>query len=286
MVINELDMEDYLKGVLPFEIGHHNREKLEALKAQAVAARTYTFKRLLSLPAERSFDLYNDVRDQVYKGQTGEYLLADRAIRETKGIVAVYGDSLTECYYSSTCGGVTSNISEVWPDKPDKPYLVSVSDKDANGHFCSGSKYFTWQQEWSNEQLNTIIKTYLPQVDTTIKSCGKFKKLQVLKRGRCNRVTELLIVTESGSYKIGGDKIRWVLRRPEAGNPILFSAWFTLTQKRESGGKIIYRASGNGWGHGVGLCQVGALKMAERGYTYEQILKHYYKGIKLIRWKY
>ena len=285
MVINELDIEDYLKGVLPLEIGIHGRENLEALKAQAVTARTYTIKRLLDRPREMLFDVYSDVSDQVYRGRSGEYLMACRAIRDTKGIVAVYGDSLANCYYSSTCGGKTANIEEVWL-KTYQPYLRSVEDKDEKDYFCRKSKYFNWTLEWSYNELNSIIKKFLPLVDASAGKCGNLKNIKIVERTSSGRVARLRIKTEKGTYIVKGDKVRWVLRRNENNYPILYSSFFKISSKPLIGKTRKYVATGHGWGHGVGMCQMGALGMSEKGYTCEAILKHYYKGIKLVRLNY
>jgi len=280
-----LNIDDYLMGVVPFEIGHHGREKLEAIKAQAIAARTYTFKRMLNPASERPFDVFSDVRDQVYKGQSGEYLLVERAVRETRGIVVLCKDTLIEGYYSSTCGGKTSTVNEVWTGKPEYSYLRTIKDRDKDSAFCCASRYMNWKVEWTYSDLNRIVQKNLPLIDSGAKYCGKLKGLKVLDRTTSGRVARLGIKTAKGSFVVYGDKIRWVLRRPEKGNPILYSAWFDLKKPRL--GRIgKFTAVGHGWGHGVGMCQMGALGMAARGYTYEQILKHYYSGIELVKWEY
>ncbi len=286
LVINELGIEDYLMGVLPFEIGKQNRTRLEALKAQAVAARTYTFRRLQAIADTRPFDVFCDVTDQVYKGLSGEYLMAERAVRETWGVVALFGDSLAECYYFSTCGGKTATMAEVWPEKSNLAYLQSIDDQDSLGFMCKKSKYFNWIQEWSYSQLNPIIRKYLPLLDPSARSCGDLKNLEITKRTRDGRVAELAVKTTTGTYIVRGDKVRWLLRRPEAGNPILYSAWFDLDLGLHLGRPKKIQAKGHGWGHGVGLCQVGALEMADRGYPYENIISHYYRGIRLAKWQY
>lgn len=285
-VINEVEVEDYLMGVLPFEIGRQGRTKLEALKAQAVAARTYTFRRLQVIADTRPFDVFADVTDQVYKGRSGEYLMAERAVRETKGVVATFADSLAECYYSSTCGGKTATMKEVWKDKPDIAYLHSVEDRDSLGFMCERSKYFNWSHQWTYAQLNPIIRKFLPQVDSSARNCGDLKDLEISKRTSDGRISELIIKTTKGSFRVFGDRVRWVLRRSDASNPILYSAWFDLDLGLHVGKPKTITVKGRGWGHGVGMCQVGALEMAARGYLYEAILSHYYPGIRLVRWTY
>lgn len=281
-VINTLDIEDYLRGVVPFEIGRHKSDVLEALKTQAVAARTYTVKRVLETKKEnRPFDVYADIKDQVYKGISGEYLFSDRAIKETVGVTVFYKGNLTECYYSSTCGGRTSNIGEVWRDKPKRKYLSSVSDRGPKGDFCKSSKYHRWSYEWTYDDLNRMIKTYLPKELPEARNCGNLKKIKILKRTTSGRIAKLMIKTENGKYYVRGDRVRWVLRRKENEGLILYSANFEIEEEPQVGKSLRYTAKGKGWGHGVGMCQVGALGMARQGYKYEQILKHYYKGVEL-----
>jgi len=286
LVINEVDVEGYLMGVLPFEIGKQGRTKLEALKAQAVAARTYTFRRLQVIGDTRPFDVFCDVTDQVYKGRSGEYLLAERAVRETRGVVATFADSLAECYYFSTCGGRTATMKEVWQDKPDIAYLHGVDDQDSLGFMCARSRYFNWKNEWSYAQLNPIIRKFLPLVDSSARNCGDLKDMEISKRTSDGRVAELTIKTTKGTYRVFGDRVRWVLRRSDVGNPILFSSWFDLDLGLHLGKPKTITVKGHGWGHGVGMCQVGALEMSERGYPYEDILTHYYPGTRLVRWSY
>ncbi len=287
-IVNKLNIEEYLKGVLPHELGNLDRSKLEALKAQAIVARTYAIKRIKgSREKNRYFDVYSDVYDQVYRGRQDEYLLACRAIKETKGMLVTHSDTLCNCFYHSTCGGKTANINEVWPNQPATPYLVSIIDKNKAGdNYCKNSKYSSWKQKWTYKELNTIIKKYLPKIDTSIKKCGNLKSLKIKKRTSSGRVKELQIKTTTGKYIVYGDKIRWVLRRNNANHSILFSTSFTLKKEKLFGKPKQIIAIGKGWGHGVGMCQVGAIEMANRGFKFTDIIKHYYKNSKIIRWKY
>ena len=158
-VVNYCNVEDYLRGVVPLEIGRRTAEEIEAVKAQAVAARTYTYKKILT-KINYPFDLVATVADQVYGGVNVEYPLSDRAIQMTKGIVLAHGDSLIFAYYHSTCGGITANIQDVWNKGP-APYLRSIKDVDKNGEaYCSISKYFTWQESWKTSTLASIIWRY------------------------------------------------------------------------------------------------------------------------------
>jgi len=128
-VINELPVEEYLRGVVPREMGPGEYGQIEALKAQTVAARTYTLKNLGEFQAE-GYDICATPRCQVYGGMSVEHPLTDRAIAETAGEVLVWNEELVEALYSSTCGGHTENVSLIFPQK-DAPYLKGVSCLEA-----------------------------------------------------------------------------------------------------------------------------------------------------------
>lgn len=272
--VNVLGVEDYLRGVLPYELGNVNREGLEALKAQAIVARTYAYKRMLK-GANADFHLYCDVQDQVYKGVRGEYLMADRAVWETRGMAVVHGDTLALCYYFSTCGGRTASKHEVWGGDS-IPYLVSRPDTDGVGDaFCQASKYIAWTQEWTQPQLAGILKRNLRSAGVAdFPAFTGISALAVSQRASCGRARLLTIQTNRGPITVKGDKTRWALRPPGADDKILPSAWFTV---KAAGGKVT--AQGKGFGHGVGLCQMGALGRAKANQNFVQIIRAYYQGV-------
>ena len=136
-LINELDLEDYLRGVVPAEMGPALYPRLEALKAQAVAARTYTLRNLGGF-AEEGYDLCATPRCQVYAGFGGEHPLSDRAVAETAGQVLLAGDELVDARYSATCGGHTEDVSVVFPAE-NAPYLTGVPCIEAGGTAIEGS---------------------------------------------------------------------------------------------------------------------------------------------------
>ena len=148
-LINIVYVEDYLKGVVPLEIGPTPEEQAEAIKAQSVAARTYAISHLGQYGDENGYDLKADISDQVYGGVSVENQLVNKAVEATRGLVAVYNDRMINAYYHSTCGGTTDDIEDVW-DKDPAPYLVSGHDNDA----CKISKYFTWQERFTAGPYN------------------------------------------------------------------------------------------------------------------------------------
>ncbi len=273
-IINSVDVEEYLRGVVPLEIGKLGNNAIEALKSQAIAARTYTYQRI-GEQAQNYFDLYSTTADQVYGGANVEYREADLAVRLTKNLVLVYNDRIARAYYHSTCGGRTANIEDVWNNKPALPYLRSVSDFDSSGAaYCRGSKQFKWEERWTREKISQYVDKGLKILDPKRDFRGLVKDIRITSTFDCGRVRSCRISADKWTYECGGDIIRSVFRRPLAGDPILRSAKFSVTYRL---GMI--RLSGTGYGHGVGMCQCGTIARANCGQSFETILKAYYKGI-------
>ena len=277
--INYLDVESYLRGVVPLEIGRNrSAQESEALKAQAVAARTYTYKRIFQKMGE-PYDLVTTVADQVYNGVNAEAATCDDAIARTRDRILVYGDSLVMAYYHSTCGGITANVENVWESRPPTPYLVSIPDLDKDGTaYCAISPVFTWETVWKPSHLMPVVtkfsKTALGR-DKEIS--GSLRSVKVTSRFADGRIKECCFETSHGTDCVFGDKIRFVLRRSDAGNPILRSSKFEIVE--QSAKKIVLR--GKGFGHGIGMCQMGAIGRARAGQSHETILKAYYSGVSI-----
>jgi stage II sporulation protein D len=276
--INVLPLEEYLRGVVPLEMGRHDETRLEALKAQAVAARTYSVKRVLARTGE-AFDLYSSVQDQVYGGAAAEHPMSDRAIQETAGILLLHGDSLAHTYYHSTCGGTTASRHEMWGGAP-IPYLLSAPDTDSEGNaWCRASRYMAWTQEWDADVLTGIVRKNL--ADAGVRGAPPFKTIngfEVRSRYADGRVNQLEIRTDRGTILVRGDKTRWALRPAPGTGRILESARFDIEIRS---GRVV--AKGNGFGHGIGMCQMGALGRAQAGQTYAEILQAYYPGTDLAK---
>ncbi len=303
-LINNIELESYLQGVLPWEIGRPGKEALAALEAQAVAARTYTVSKLGSR-ASRGFDVVSTVMDQVYRGCRDEDAQCNRAIESTFGLVLQHGNKEINAYYSSCCGGTNSQIEEVWP-RGAVPYLRSHLDaaNSSSPAFCVKSRHFRWQEKWDVASLEKIIKKTLPQYvdymnDSMRKSWagtvfiprdstssayrpGRLLDLDVQERTSSGRIARLVIATTAGSYSVRGDRVRWVFPPADGKSAILRSAFFDIKLQRQGNSlqSIIFDGRGNG--HGLGMCQSGALEMARQGYSYKVILSHYYPGSKLV----
>jgi stage II sporulation protein D len=279
MVLNIVYVEDYLKGVVPAEIGKLRDEEIEALKAQAIAARTYSLSRLGQYESS-GYDLEASVVDQVYNGVEGEIPLVNEAIKDTKGRVLVYGKKLIHAYYHANCGGRTEYIERVW-DKPPESYLIPVDDND----FCSWAKNYNWEETWRKEDLERNLTLFLDSCEVLPPGgFGNLVDLVVKERSPSGRIELLDVVTDSGTYPIYRDKIRWALKRGSDHNLILPSTLFDLEIQRGFDNSIQWvTAKGHGNGHGVGMCQTGAIGMARKGYTYKEILAHYYPSAKIVK---
>lgn len=265
-VINVLPVEDYLKGVVPHEIGKLDSSMFEALKVQAVAARTYAYRHYDSRISQ-GFDVYATVKDQVYNGSSGESSLTNAAIDATKGLVLTYGGSLVEAYYHSTCGGYTEGV-ETWGLSP-VPYLQSQNDmKNADSAWCTGP-YSAWKKVYSEKELVAMFKRNFKESRAEGKSnFGGIQQIEIKSTFPGGRVAELEVLTDKGILTVRGDRIRWLFKE---GSKILFSSRFKI----EKNGKV-WILDGTGFGHGIGMCQMGTRERAKAGQSFDAILKAYY----------
>lgn len=280
--INRVDLEGYLLGVVPREIGSVGEELLEAAKAQAVAARTYA----VAHRGRRSvlgFDYYATVSDQVYGGMEAEHAPVSRAVRSTAGEILTYNGEPIEAYYHSTCAGQTAAIEEVWNSEP-LPYLVSVVDiNPATGEaFDRSSNRFSWTERWTKEQLEDILnETLADSLPAGVSSIGELQDLEILRVTESGRIAELRISTSAADFIVGKDRIRWIFLTPEGA--ALNSSKFELELTRDESGDLTEIAAvGGGWGHGIGMCQVGAMGRARAGQDYQTILSTYYPNTRLV----
>jgi stage II sporulation protein D len=301
-LVNNVELEDYLKGVVPWEIGRHDAGKFEALCAQAVAARTYTISHLGARKA-RGFDVFATVMDQVYKGAAEEDARCNEAIAATAPLVLRHGGREIEAYYSACCGGASAGVGEVWP-RSDLPYLQMRADGpgDDGEPWCASASTYHWRETWSVRELEKILQRTLPEYVEYMSQEGRarwaspsftprrggvsgrpgaLRDLELRDRTPGGRVAELAIVTAAGTYHVRGDRVRWVLT-PASGKPaILRSALFELELVRDGDRLREVAVRGRGFGHGIGLCQTGALGMAAAGKSWREILEHYYPGATL-----
>jgi stage II sporulation protein D len=276
LVVNVLPMDSYLRGVVPLEIGNRTSAEIAAVQAQAVAARTYAYKHL---NGSRAFDMYSTVQDQVYGGVDAEKPLSDTAITTTADLVVLYGGQPISTPYHSTCGGSTASVTEVWYDQPDQPYLRPVSDRipGSDKFYCDPSPRFSWTQSFDAAALRAVMEKYLVAYTKAPKGgVGKVRDVREQGKTPSGRVSALTVQTDSGTYTLRGNDIRFVLRDPKG--TILNSTFFDLMRAKDSGEVSALTLNGHGYGHGIGMCQWGAIGRARAGQSYRTILETYYPG--------
>jgi len=263
VVVNELLIEEYLKGVVPLELGPGLFPYIEALSTQAIAARTFAVVHLGTWAA-RGFALYGDTRSQVYGGVAAEKPLSDQAINKTQGLVSTYQGEPIVSFYSSTCGGMTEAFDLIFRGKP-IDYLkggVTCFDQD--------SRYYSWEQSIELDEIQESLNRYA--------GVGRLVRLSPIAYGRSERTVEMEFVGSTGTKVLKGNDIRFALG--------LRSNLITKMDTVEGSDGYIQqiRVEGRGWGHGVGLCQMGAVDLARKGRTSDEILRHYYPGTALVKW--
>lgn len=254
--INELPMESYLAGLINCEV--FSNWPMEALKAQAVVARTYATFQQMARKGE-PYDVDSTVADQVYEGKEKEDERSHRAARQTAGELLLYGGRPIFSVYHACCGGRTEDAHMHWT--LDYPYLRSVPC-----NFCLDSPHFVWNYQVSTDSLAKTLGM-VGLWGSQILDIG------ILERSESKRVLLLSIQTERERMKISGKEFRRVL-----GYDFIRSTHFILKKEREF---LLF--SGLGWGHGVGLCQWGSRGMAENGEAYRSILQYYYRNVQIGR---
>ena len=277
ILLNKLPLEEYLFGVVPREL---YSKHIEAMKAQAIVARTYSISHL---KRHDYFDFCPTWHCQVYGGVEAEEPLSNQAVNETRGLViACDGKLATQTLYHSTCGGHTENNENVFLTSP-IPYLRGVPCyiPFAGGRkklfFCRISSYFQWEVSWTKDELHKKVKEFFLSYYSS--NVGNIKDISIKERGISGRVVKLAVNTDKGEFIAEGDEIRSLLSyKNDNGTYVnLKSNLFTIVLEDGT-----YRAFGGGWGHGVGLCQTGAMGMAYWGADYSQIIHHYFKDVEIV----
>jgi stage II sporulation protein D len=279
-VINVLDVETYLRAVVPLEIGHQEEGYLEAAKAQAVAARTYVAGHLNQYPEEH-FDLFSGVTDQVYGPMDERHPIADRAVADTRGMVLVHGGRPIRANYSSTCGGKTAGVEESFASDS-LPYLRSHDDKVDGNVACRLSRYYRWKETWTGPELHRVLSRTVPLVLEKPWEGKWVLEVEAVETGKSGRIVRLRITTNKGVYEVEKGAIRQILEAT-SGRPLRSTAFEIEVWKKGERIRMMV-ARGRGWGHGVGMCQWGAMQLSQDGYEYDEILRHYYPGARLQSW--
>jgi stage II sporulation protein D len=254
LVINEVDLEEYVKGVVPGEVS--SAWHPEMLKVQAVAARTYAlYQHMLS--ASRDYDVAAGIQDQVYRGRQGIDARVEEAVESTRGLVVTHQGEPIYAAFSSTAAGLTEDAVIVW--SKDLPYLKGVECP-----FDVESPYYQWKASF---RIDTLEKDLRRQGFAV----GTIATLTPLSHSRAGRVATLRILHSKGELILRGEDLRKAV-----GYTVVPSTQFTI----ESLGREVV-LSGYGAGHAVGLCQWGAKELAELGYSFSSILRYFYPGTEL-----
>lgn len=275
-LINVIDIEDYLKGVLPGEIGDRTQNEYEAVKAQAIAARTYAVWKMTDNTSSRK--LQATIADQLYTGLDSEKDLLTKGIEETEGEILTYKDRPIATYYHAVCGGHTASVEKIWPEKRPTPYLEGVDDQD----FCAWAKSYSWSETYSLDQLREAFTKYFK--GKGIARDGDFdhiKDVSFRRNDETGRVDLMTVTTSTGAYKEECDRIRWAIGRVSVPGAILPSTHFNYNIEMASDTLIGLKINGTGNGHGIGMCQCGAIGRSRAGIKFDEILKHYYKHVKI-----
>jgi stage II sporulation protein D len=248
-VINELDLEEYVKGVVPSEMSAAWHP--EALKVQAVAARTYALYQKM-LNDDRDYDVVAGVQDQVYRGRYGVDQRVQHAVESTRGLVMTYRNAPILAAFSSTAAGPTEDAMIVWAK--DLPYLKGVDCP-----FDQNSPYYQWRAQFTITALEQSLRKNGVAV-------GTIATLTPYSYSRAGRVDKVRILHSNGELILRGQDLRKAV-----GYSVIPSTQFQID---EIGRDVVL--SGRGSGHAVGLCQWGAKELAEQGYAYAAILHYYF----------
>lgn len=301
-VINVVPLETYLQGVVPAEMPNGFPE--EALKAQAVAARSEALAKLGSVHLSDSYDLCANVHCQSYNGLSARHPSTDRAVRETEGLVLWKDNTICDAVYSAVCGGHGENNEKAWGGEP-KMYLQGHFDglqhlerygslfEEENvknwidtqpNVYCNTipdlfpealdytKKYFRWEVRYTQQELIEILQQKIEWQG------GHILDLIPLERGVSGRIIQLHILGTEGECVVERElTIRQVL----ALNTLWSSCFYVTKKNTESTIPDEFVINGAGFGHGVGMCQTGAAVMALLGNRFDRILKHYYQGVEI-----
>lgn len=254
-IINELKMEDYLKGILPKEA--NSSWNLETLKAQAVISRTYALKNL-GKHSKEGYDICSKVHCQVYGGASCETKNCNKAVHDTEKEVVLYNNELAQTFFHASCGGHTEDPKYVWQWKQNTPpYLKGIKDT-----YCKDNPHKTWKTSIAE----SVIREKLTKAGYKV---GKIKKISTSGTTTGKASKEIIIKHSKGTLKLNSYTFRCTISPDKIKSTL-------ITNIKLKNKNFIFE--GKGWGHKVGLCQWGAKTMGDKNYTYKQILKFYYPG--------
>jgi SpoIID/LytB domain protein len=293
-LVNEVPLETYLRGVVPYEIG--NSAPVASLEAQAILARTYVLRNVRRFEVD-GYQLCADTHCQVYYGLNDVSPATDKAIASTRGMVLTYQNQLVDALYSSTTGGVTASFSDVW-NGDDRPYLRPVLDATVNfwsfsneslaseenfqrfitrkeGFNESDRELFRWRKESSLEDITKGLQKFLTVKKSPFAKFKTIKEMTVVERSKSGRILKLNVKTDIGTFSLHKDEVRSAFAAP-------ISTLFYLQPLNKGKPELWgYAFVGGGLGHGVGLSQTGAQSLAKLGWASAKILQFYYPGTQI-----
>ena len=253
LVVNVLGIEKYLSSVVGSEMP--TKWPIEALKAQAIASRTYALKQ----KGNNLFDIDSTQKNQVYNGLESRTYKTIRAVKSTRSLVLTYKNKLINALFHSSSGGMTENSQDVWKNK--YPYLSSVKDFDKD------NPKFRWQKKFSNKELVDLF----PKI-------GGLKDIEILNITSTGRVKNVKLFGFYGYDQMSGVDLR---KKLELNSNLVRFKFFDEEPNNKFHIKKGLLVFGQGSGHGVGMSQWGAKYMASKGQKAEEILKHYYRGVQI-----
>ena len=281
-IVNRVGVEAYLRGVVPRELGVRGAGDRAALEAQAVAARSYAVARIGN--TTRAYDVAASTTDQVYGGVDAENAVADAAVAATEGLVLTYNGRVVSAPYHSTCGGSTAAADEIWRSQ-NEPYLQRVSDRipGTDRYYCDIAPRFRWERSWRADSLTIVVERYLRSyAQVPPGNVGEVRRVDVDSKTPSGRVAALWVETSRGRYRLRGNDIRYVLRSPSG--ELLNSTYFSPEVVSSPDGRLTrLTVRGLGYGHGVGMCQWGAIGRARAGQDFRTILRTYFPGTTVAR---
>lgn len=257
MVINRIDMEAYIRGVLYHEVSA--KWPMEAMKAQAVAARTYALYQIKT-NKDQMYDVTSDIYSQMYGGKSAERYRTNLAVNRTEGQVLLSDGKILPAFFHANCGGHTEDVSELW--KFDLKPLKGVKCP-----YCRLQPGYAWKRNFKSQDVQELLNQKGYKI-------GSIKDVAIVGKNRSGRITFLRFEDRDGKVLlIAGKDFRDIV-----GPNIVRSNKYNVEMKG-----YYFDLIGVGWGHGVGMCQWGANQMSQEGFTYEQILEFYYPGAKLVK---
>ncbi len=259
-VINRLEIEDYVSGVLEGELGSLKLSP-EVLKAQAIVARSYVMSMRGERHAHEGYEFCDQPHCQVYAGIPVHDPLLDRTMNSVRGEYLAYHHRPAAAFYHHNCGGMTSAVQDVWPSSG-RAYLKAIQEPLLSG--CRLSAKSRWHMSFSKNRLETYFRNA-----GWLKRGASLEFIEIIKVDPSGRAQRILIGSRKGKV-VSVDSFRHLINQAN-NKEVLKSAMFSVSRSGDS-----FSFSGRGWGHGVGFCQEGAMWMARNGKTYRQILQHYF----------